>query len=176
MASTNEPQLMSNIRKADNEPWYAKFPTPKARPGNVSASDLLDRIQKAKNETSPSYVLVDVRRNDHEGGTISTSINLPAQSIQYSLGTLVQILRATQSVHAVIFYCGSSSGRGPRCAAWFQDCLDENGITDMKAYVLEGGIKGWIRLGRQAGHEAMLQLVDGYEIAYWDQFMNSDAA
>jgi hypothetical protein len=43
----------------------------------------------------------------------------------------------------VIFYCSSSNGRGPRCAGWYQDLLEETGNTISEAAVLEGGIKGW---------------------------------
>jgi arsenical-resistance protein 2 len=50
----------------------------------------------------------------------------------------------------VIFHCSSSNGRGPRCAGWYQDALDENHDDKStttgnrsKAYVLTGGIKAW---------------------------------
>lgn len=153
-------------------PWYTQFPAPKSSPGTISASDLLQLIRASKNEAKPSYVLVDVRRNDHEGGTIATSINLPAQSMFHSLYTLATLIKATGSVGTVIFYCGSSNGRGPRCAAWFQDCLNENAINEFKACILDGGIKGWVKQGRLANAE-MLDMVQGYEAQYWDQFMST---
>lgn len=172
MAEANKSQDTAGDRKVESGPWYTKFPAPVSTTGKISATDLLGSIKAAKEGEKPTYVLVDVRRNDHEGGTIATSINLPAQSIYYSLDTLRQLFAATDSVRSVIFYCGSSSGRGPRCAAWFQDCLNQNGVKAMQAYVLEGGIKGWVRQGRQPGHETMLELIKGYESKYWDQFMD----
>jgi arsenical-resistance protein 2 len=68
---------------------------------------------------------------------------LPAQTFYLSLPTLLPILR---SIPTVIFYCGSSSGRGPRCAGWYADALEavvgpENMAGRVK--VLEGGIKAW---------------------------------
>ena len=44
--------------------------------------------------------------------------------------------------HAV-FHCSSSNGRGPRCAAWYEDALNDKGIKS-NSYVLTGGIKGWM--------------------------------
>ncbi|KAJ8080959.1 hypothetical protein PM082_017794 [Marasmius tenuissimus] len=44
-------------------------------------------------------------------------------------------------VKKVIFYCGSSSGRGPRTAAWLQDYIDEVGDREIQALVMKGGIK-----------------------------------
>jgi hypothetical protein len=44
----------------------------------------------------------------------------------------------------VIFYCSSSNGRGPRCAGWFQDALDEAGDQVAESVVLAGGIKRWV--------------------------------
>ncbi len=43
----------------------------------------------------------------------------------------------------VIFHCSSSQGRGPRCAGWYQDMLNEKQVTGSKAFVLKGGIKAW---------------------------------
>ena len=50
------------------------------------------------------------------------------------------------SYKRVIFHCQSSSGRGPRCAAWYQDRLNEKKIGKdvSEGVVLEGGIKKWI--------------------------------
>lgn len=62
---------------------------------------------------------------------------------------------------------GSSSGRGPRCAGWFQDYIDDiakfNKRTNMKVLVLKGGIKGWVKDFEGA-------LVDGFEEKHWEQF------
>ena len=46
----------------------------------------------------------------------------------------------------VIFHCqscGSPTSRGRKVAAYYQDALNEKGITTSKALYLEGGIKGW---------------------------------
>jgi len=129
-------------------------------------------IQNQENNPQPEYLLVDVRRNDHAGGTIRTSVNLPAQSIYYSLSTLVDLVKATKSIKYVVFYCGSSIGRGTRCAGWFQDALDQREIEDVKSCILEGGIKGWVKAGRALGQNVLLTYMEGYEAQCWDQFMD----
>jgi arsenical-resistance protein 2 len=43
----------------------------------------------------------------------------------------------------VILHCSSSKGRGPRCAGWYQDYLDQQNCTTSAAYVLVGGINAW---------------------------------
>jgi arsenical-resistance protein 2 len=69
-------------------------------------------------------------------------------------------------VRTVAFFCGSSSGRGPRCAGWFADVVREEkgGEGLIQAMTLEGGIKGWIAAGRE-----YTELVDGYDEQYWRQ-------
>ena len=94
---------------------------------------------------------------------IPGAINLPAQTFHQTLPTLIAILsrsveyavvlrifsQFTQVLHywcripRVIFHCSSSNGRGPRCAGWYQDALNQDKITSSKAYVLTGGIKAW---------------------------------
>lgn len=92
-------------------------------------------------------------------------MNLPAHSFYPTLPGLVPILsrcarlqvpshsapflltkRSARSYRNVVFHCQSSSGRGPRCAGWYQDALDRAGISreQSKAAVLTGGIKAWL--------------------------------
>jgi arsenical-resistance protein 2 len=106
---------------------------------------------------------------------IPGAINLPAQTFHQTLPILLPILSRSVVRHIgphkllipqylspsilsfrripqVIFHCSSSNGRGPRCAGWYQDALDNNEkiLTEMaigtnsKAYVLTGGIKAWV--------------------------------
>jgi arsenical-resistance protein 2 len=136
--------------------------------------------------TPRTFLLVDVRRTDWEGGTIKTSLNLPAQSFHQTRKTLFDLLERG-GFEKVIFYCGelnfkekskgkedadmidlgASNGRGPRCAGWMQDYIDDvakfGRKSDVKVFTLAGGIKGWVK-------EFQGALVDGYEEEYWEQF------
>jgi len=46
-------------------------------------------------------------------------------------------------VQELIIDLGSSRGRGPRAAAWFNDYINDKGDSEMQSLVLTGGIKGW---------------------------------
>lgn len=84
----------------------------------------------------------------------------------------------------VIFYCGmyfscpylrnerclcdvgSSTGRGPRCAGWMQDYIDDiakfGKKSNIEVAVLKGGIKGWVK-------EFEGMLMDGFEEGKWEE-------
>jgi rhodanese-related sulfurtransferase len=113
------------------------------------AKFLRDPDQKAGRE----YILVDVRRVDFAVPNLSptlanrlkehkvhTAVNIPAQSFYPTRMTWLEVLG---DIPVVIFYCSSSKGRGPRCAGWYQDVLDETGNTSSRAFVLDGGITLW---------------------------------
>ncbi|KAK0197061.1 Rhodanese-like domain-containing protein [Armillaria mellea] len=106
-------------------PWYNAFPEPKSIPDGVSAEKLHALLLE-----SASVLVVDVRRTDFEGSFIKGAINLPAHSFYPTLQGLTSILARYQ---LVVFHCNSCKpgGRGPR-------------VTESRAVVLEGGIKGWV--------------------------------
>jgi len=123
---------------------------------------------------------------------IRGSINLPAQSLYYTIPALYRLFKAANLVK-VIWFCGklgnspltlisvfrlchglssrttlakhrsgSSRGRGTRAAGWFADYLKENNEQSMESFILEGGIKGWVAGGKQ-----FWELMDGYEESAW---------
>jgi len=94
------------------EPWHAAFPSPSnPNPPSITAATLLSRLQLQCQQSSaqPTFLLIDLRRTDHEGGTIRTSLNLPAQTLYFSLPTLYMLCKSA-GVAEVIFYCGACSG------------------------------------------------------------------
>ncbi|TEA12716.1 CDC25-like phosphatase YCH1 [Colletotrichum sidae] len=131
----------------ETPPWWAAFPAPKSNVAHIEADEvlrLLEHQETAGQEASRDFLLVDVRRNDWEGGTIKSSINLPAQTL-YQTRAVIHQLCQQAGIKRVIFYCGSSNGRGPRSANWLQDYFDDVGETTVTAVILKGGIKGWVR-------------------------------
>ncbi|KAG5298428.1 arsenate reductase (Arc2) [Histoplasma ohiense] len=146
-------------------PWHEAFPAPKTKAAVISRSEVLGWLKDlSKNGATRDYVLVDLRRADHEGGTISTSLNLPAQSLYQSIPTLYTIFKQA-GVNKVIWYCGSSAGRGTRASGWFADyILEKEGGSagGMQSLILEGGIKGWVGAGKE-----YVEQVVGYEAAAW---------
>ncbi|KAG9258135.1 Rhodanese-like domain-containing protein [Emericellopsis atlantica] len=146
------------------EPWWASFPEPKAACERIEASTVKDMILADKDSgkgAARDFLLVDVRRTDYEGGTIATSINLPAQSFYQTRPVTYQLCKQA-GIKKIIFYCGSSNGRGPRSANWMQDYLNEVGEQDIQALILTGGIKGWVKT-----YDG--DLMDFYDEKVWKQ-------
>ncbi|EGP82397.1 unnamed protein product [Zymoseptoria tritici ST99CH_1A5] len=138
---------MSSKAQPDTEkPWHASFPPPRSNAGTMSPEQLLELLQDERKLPGRDFLLIDLRRSDHKGSTIRGSLNLPAQSLWYSLDSLYELCQAA-GVSTVAFYCGSSRGRGNRAACWFQDVLARRGETNMKSFVLAGGIDGWFEAG-----------------------------
>lgn len=147
-------------------PWHAAYPKARSDAKPVSRDDVL-RLVKSDTAPGDGFVLVDLRRDDFEGGTILGSINLPAQSIFQTIPSLYNLFKAA-GTRKVIWYCGqsdtdaalardiicfclwvvdhlvgSSLHRGNLAAAWFDDYIAERSDTAMQSLVLTGGIKGW---------------------------------
>ncbi|KAK0469236.1 Rhodanese-like domain-containing protein [Desarmillaria tabescens] len=123
-----------------SELWHDAFPQPQSTVEMISAADLHSLLADAK---SGQILVVDVRRTDFEGSFIKGAINLPAHSFYPTLQSLMPILTRYP---LVVFHCNNCKpgGRGPRAAGWYQDELNRRGLTESRAAVLEGGIKGWI--------------------------------
>ncbi|GAA5977830.1 hypothetical protein JCM11641_006085 [Rhodosporidiobolus odoratus] len=139
---------ITQTEQQDERPWHAAFPSPKASPSNnmvnsISAQELRAKMDKQREATRNGWIVVDVRRTDFEDAFIKGAINLPAHSFYPTLPSLLPIL---SRYPLVIFHCQSSSGRGPRCAGWYQDALDAAGLSKdiSRAVVLTGGIKDWV--------------------------------
>ncbi|KAJ8590727.1 NAD(P)-binding protein [Rhizopogon salebrosus TDB-379] len=112
--------------------WWDAYPKDKLTPDEVAT--LL------RDPDRSDYALIDVRSEDHFRGHVRGSVQWRADTFPDELGNFYDHYSKTKQV---IFYCGSSNGRGPRCAAWYQDYLNGKGHTESKAYVLEGGFLGW---------------------------------
>jgi arsenical-resistance protein 2 len=51
--------------KSEELPWHAAFPAPKSTVATISRSDFLESIKEGK-KAGKDFILVDLRRNDHE--------------------------------------------------------------------------------------------------------------
>ena len=145
MAASLKAQAQDNSAKAS---WYSYFPIPKAKPDRISCQELRSLLDDPSGRQA--IVVVDVRRTDFEvhsilpsfltcqGVKVPIAINIPAQSFPLNIPEWSRIF----GDRVVIFYCSSSTGRGPRSASAYQDYLDAT-KSDGKAMILDGGIKGW---------------------------------
>ncbi|KAF5712057.1 arsenate reductase [Fusarium globosum] len=144
--------------------WWEEFPEPKAECPRTDPSivaKLIEVNEASGKNAHRDFLLVDVRRTDWEGGTIATSINLPAHTLYQTRPQIYQLVKQA-GIKRIIFYCGSCGSRGPRCAGWMQDYLNEVEETEIKAEILIGGIKGWQKA--YAG-----QLMDSYDEKAWEK-------
>lgn len=143
---------------ANEKPWHTAFPAP------TMTVDIMPqrRALMILSMKIASMLIVDVRRTDYEGGAIRGSINIPAQGFYWNRGILYE-LAYKSDIEWVVFTCGSSNGRGPRCAAWFLEHVRNVAQDkDMQIMVLEGGVKGWVRGGPQ-----YIQFMDGFHEQHW---------
>ncbi|KAL1844205.1 hypothetical protein VTJ49DRAFT_3861 [Mycothermus thermophilus] len=170
---------------APSQPWYAAYPAPKSEVVTISRDEVLALLKSAaasSPEKKRDFVLVDLRRNDFEGGTIRGSVNLPAQSLPLTLPSVYELLKAA-GMTRVIWYCdarhelsvgvmdlinssiiGSSTGRGSRATGWMADHIASVGDKEMQSLALAGGIKGWAAAGGE-----FVEWMDGYDAAVWDK-------
>ncbi|ELR03745.1 hypothetical protein VC83_07252 [Pseudogymnoascus destructans] len=156
MANTSAP-----APPTEEQPWHAAFPSPKSIATPVSQEHVRDWLTGDK-VPGKDFVLVDLRRNDYKGGTIRGSINLSAQSLYPNIPQLFNLFSAA-GVKTIVWYCGSSLGRGGCAAGWFQDYIKSQGKEgEMESCTLTGGIKGWVAAG-----EEYVALVDRYETSEW---------
>ena len=111
----------------------------------------------------PSSIIIQVANLKHQGGTIRGSLNLPAQSLYPTLPTIYAVFKSA-GIKKVIFYCGSSTGRGSRGARWLSDYLLKVGDNSIQSLALFEGIKGWANAG-----EEYVAFMEGYEASVWER-------
>lgn len=153
-------------RTVDERPWYDAFPPP------TMAAEVMPqrRAFMILSMKIASMLIVDVRRNDYEGGAIRGSINIPAQGFFWNRGILYE-LAYKADIEWVVFTCGSSNGRAPRCAGWFLEHVRNVAQdTNMGVMVLEGGVKGWVKSGPQC-----IQFMDGFQPEHWQRMFAEEA-
>lgn len=94
----------------DARPWWADLPEPRATCETIEIAEVMSLLEKTL--AGPKYekrnfLLVDVRRNDWDGGTVATSINLPAQSLFQTRPVVYQLCKQA-GIEKLIFYCGKT--------------------------------------------------------------------
>ncbi|KAK4220303.1 Rhodanese-like domain-containing protein [Rhypophila decipiens] len=144
----------------DGTPWWTAFPEPKSDVNTIEPAQVLELLESQHNgKPKPcEFLLIDTRRTDCTGGTVTSSLNMPAHSFYPTRKSLYDLCKQA-GIKRIIFYCGSSNGRGPRCAAWMQDYIDQVG-GDIQSQVMTGGIRGWVKA--YGG-----QMMDGYDEETW---------
>ena len=91
---------------------------------------------------SSRVAIIDVRDEDFEGGCIPGAVNVPSESFDDRVVSLVDELR---NHDMVVFHCMLSQVRGPSCAARFATQLKKVEGHSVEVRVLANGFKGWSR-------------------------------
>ncbi|KAK0624566.1 Rhodanese-like domain-containing protein [Bombardia bombarda] len=146
--------------REDGTPWWAAFPEPVSAVNRIEPGQVLELLEAHDGDEPRDFLIVDARRADCTGGTVASAINLPAHSFYPTRRVLYDLCKRA-GIKRVIFYCGSSNGRGPRCAAWMQDYANEVG-GHLQSHVMTGGIRGWVQAygGR---------MMDAYDEQAWQK-------
>ncbi|OWT42516.1 Rhodanese/Cell cycle control phosphatase [Pochonia chlamydosporia 170] len=142
-------------------PWFEAYPPPKNLQSKTVTRDILRQWILEGQKSGKNFVVVDVRREDHEGGTIKGAINLPAQSVYPSIPSLYTLFKAA-GVKKVIWTCTTSRKRGNRVAGWFDDFVREKGDSDIESYALFEGLLGWATAGKD-----FTELMEEYNEETW---------
>lgn len=88
----------------DGTPWWTAFPEPQSKPEHITAEEVAKQIEE-EDEKGRKFLLVDVRRTDCTGGSVTSSINLPAHSFFPTRKTVYELCTRA-GIKNVIFYCG----------------------------------------------------------------------
>ncbi|EJT46382.1 hypothetical protein A1Q1_05029 [Trichosporon asahii var. asahii CBS 2479] len=153
-------------------PWHANFPAGKSNPPEISAAELAALSGPGKEYIVVDVRRTDIDSiREMEGHpTVGRHVHLPVPTLPGDCQAashcapwyayVADSSGAGREDDAPCCYqpagadflsdgpqlCASAEepgGRGPRCAAWYQDYLDENGIKSSQALVLKGGYKAW---------------------------------
>jgi arsenical-resistance protein 2 len=84
------------------------FPPPKSTVATLPKAKLLQQFAFLGDVLTAGTLLVDVRRDDFEGGTIKGSLNIPAQGFYLSMPALHRLCvgDGVDVISRVVFYCG----------------------------------------------------------------------
>ncbi|KAF7358706.1 NAD(P)-binding protein [Mycena sanguinolenta] len=124
--------------------WWDAFPTVQAT--NIQRISPTALAEMRRNDVSVAVVDVpEQRRVRRESFLPSRLPSMPShQSLAQTFYNQLSAFHETfASSNSVVFYCGSSVGRGPRCAGWYQDFLDANDNRGPQVLTLEGGFRRW---------------------------------
>lgn len=91
--------------REDGTPWWTAFPQPSSNADKVEPAQVLEMLEKQSDDKPREFLLVDARRTDCTGGTVATSINLPAHSFFPTRKSLYELCKQA-GIKRVIFYCG----------------------------------------------------------------------
>jgi arsenical-resistance protein 2 len=58
--------MASQQQASTAAPWHAAYPAPERQPGSLTREEVLKLIKEVSSVAKQDFVLIDLRRNDHE--------------------------------------------------------------------------------------------------------------
>ncbi|KAG9060797.1 hypothetical protein KI688_008878 [Linnemannia hyalina] len=130
---------------------------------SVVEGDVVYQLVKDKTKVpGKDYLIVDVRGEDHVGGHVTGSLNLPLHELPERLP---ELLEEHADVPQLYFYCGQSHFRGPQGAAVWAEGQSEELAAKQQVYVLKGGFVKW-----QKKYKEDHELVENYDERHWKEW------
>ncbi|KAH6673926.1 Rhodanese-like domain-containing protein [Plectosphaerella plurivora] len=136
----------------------------------ISAKDLSELLlAEQAAATDPTIAVVDVRDDDYLGGHIKGGMNMPSNTLEYMMPTL---LRRLEGKKTVVFHCALSQQRGPSAALQYlrlREQIERNKpatappAATQTVYVLDRGFAGW-----QETYGTDERLTEGYRKELWE--------
>ncbi|KAJ7124614.1 S-adenosyl-L-methionine-dependent methyltransferase [Mycena crocata] len=119
--------------------WWDAFPA--AMVTNISKISPVQLADLLKG--NGSVAVIDVRDVDeYSKGHVNRNWHFPAQTFYMQLSAFHAQLANMESV---VFYCGETTERAPRCAEWYRDFLDAGQLSQPKVFILDGGFHRWVK-------------------------------
>ena len=128
---------------------------------------LREELVQALKNNPDSVAVVDVRGDDHVGGHIKGSTNVPSHTLDWRMPELVRTLKDKE---VVVFHCAYSQVRGPKAFREYRelrraarDKAGEPEADPQRACVLQGGFHSW---QAKFGHDK--DLTEAYAADIWE--------
>ncbi|KAJ7935795.1 S-adenosyl-L-methionine-dependent methyltransferase [Mycena leptocephala] len=116
--------------------WWDAFPA--VQTTNIALISPSELAAMLRDNTGTS--VIDVQAGDYDRGHVKGSHHFAAQTFHNRLPAFHEQFSATD---AVVFCCGGSVGRAPRCAGWYQDFITANDVQGPRVLILDGGFRRW---------------------------------
>lgn len=94
--SASTSTTMTSQQQPNTAPWHAAYPVPEHQPGSLTRDEVLKWMKEAGSVAEQDFVLVDLRRNDHEVSLSLRTLRHPPRAATVPL--TCTILRAARFV------------------------------------------------------------------------------
>eukprot|EP01103_Thecamoeba_quadrilineata_P013361 TRINITY_DN3694_c0_g1_i1.p1 TRINITY_DN3694_c0_g1~~TRINITY_DN3694_c0_g1_i1.p1 ORF type:complete len:187 (-),score=27.14 TRINITY_DN3694_c0_g1_i1:35-595(-) len=121
----------------------------------------VENLDQLLEKRDPGLIIIDVRDSDYEGGHIPTSINIPYEDFEFSVGDLID---KYANFPYVVFTCMYGQLRSASCAQTYLKRLNERKLKGDNVFVLSGGFHEYLTKNHNDP-----DLLEGYVPSFYSQ-------